>query len=517
MEKFIIKKLHQKTLTGLSLCLAGAGFAQAQSQDKAPNILFIMADDHTSQAINSYGGILAKYLPTPNIDRIGREGVRMNNCFVTNSISTPSRACILTGQYSQKNGVYTLSDAIDPNHPNVAKELQKAGYQTAIIGKWHLGTEPAGFDFYNVLPGQGRYYNPLLIRKGDWKKGNNGQPQTTEYGGHSTDIIANEAINFMQQAEDDQPFFLMCHFKAPHREWNPAHRFKDLLKDVTIPEPDNLLDTYEGKGQYTQFLKMSMEDMNRADLKGETIPENLTRDEKRHWVYQRYIKDYLRCIAGIDENVGRILKYLDDNGLTENTIVIYTSDQGFFLGEHGWFDKRLMYEECLRMPFLIRYPKEIKPATVNNDIVMNLDFAPLFLDFAGIATPEYMQGESFRSNLRGETPANWRKSMYYRYWMNDDDPHHVAANYGIRTERYKLIFYYTQPLGMKGANSMTLTPEWELYDLQNDPAEMKNIYKDPANKKLISELKKELLQLKEKYEDQDSKYPIMQEIYKKYW
>jgi arylsulfatase A-like enzyme len=505
----------QKTLTGLSLTLAGV--IQAQSPQKAPNILFIMSDDHTSQAISAYGGILSGYLPTPNIDRIAREGARMNNCFVTNSISTPSRACIITGQYSQKSGVYTLSDELDRNHPNVAKELQKAGYQTAIIGKWHLGTEPSGFDYYNVLPGQGRYYNPLMIRTGDWNKGANGRPQTTEYGGHSTDIIANEAIRFMQQTNSEQPFFLMCHFKAPHRPWEPAHRFKDLLKDVDIPEPANLLDTYEGKGQYTRQLRMSMEDMDRIDLKGETIPENMTRDEKRHWVYQRYIKDYLRCIAGIDENVGRILKYLDDNGLADNTIVVYTGDQGFFLGEHGWFDKRLMYEECLRMPLLIRDPKEIKAETVNNDLVMNLDFAPLFLDFAGVATPPYMQGESFRASLKGQTPATWRKSIYYRYWMNDDDPHHVAANYGIRTDRYKLIFYYAQPLDMKGANKRVLTPEWELYDLQNDPAEMRNIYNVPANKKLIKQLKKELLQLKEKYGDRDDKYPVMQEIYKKYW
>ncbi len=512
-----MNKLSIKTLTGLSLCLAGTGWAQMQGQSKAPNILFIMSDDHTSQAISAYEGILAKYMPTPNLDRIGREGVRMNNCFVTNSISTPSRACIITGQYSQKSGVYTLNDALDSNHPNVAKELQKAGYRTAIIGKWHLGTEPAGFDDYNVLPGQGRYYNPLLIRKGDWDKGPGGRPRTTEYGGHSTDVIANEAIDFMQQAGREQPFFLMCHFKAPHRPWEPADRFKDLLKDVTIPEPANLLDTYEGKGQYTQFLRMSMEDMTRTDLKGETIPENMTRDEKRHWVYQRYIKDYLRCIAGIDENVGRILKYLDDNGLAENTIVVYTGDQGFFLGEHGWFDKRLMYEECLRMPLLIRYPKEIKPGTVNDDIVMNLDFAPLFLDYAGVSTPSYMQGESFRNNLKGQASADWRKSMYYRYWMNDDVDHHVAAHYGIRTERYKLVFYYAQPLGMKGANKGSLSPEWELYDLQNDPAEMNNIYKNPANKKLIAQLKKELLQLKEKYDDQDSKYPEMQEICKKYW
>lgn len=499
--------------TGLSLCMAGL----AQAQNKAPNILFIMSDDHTSQAISAYGGILAPYLPTPNIDRIANEGAKMNNCFVTNSISTPSRACIITGQYSQKNGVYTLANQLDSDHPTVAKELQKAGYQTAIIGKWHLGTEPAGFDYYNVLPGQGRYYNPQLIKKGDWNKGPSGRPKLTEYGGHSTDVVANEAIGFLQSVNPDRPFFLKCHFKAPHRPWQPAHRFMGLMKDVDIPEPDNLLDTYQGKGQYTQALRMSMEHLNQTDLKGEKIPENMTRDQKRHWAYQRYIKDYLRCIAGIDENAGRILKYLDDNGLTENTIVIYTGDQGFFLGEHGWFDKRLIYEECLRMPFLIRYPKEIEPGTVNEDIVLNIDFAPLFLDYAGIATPSYMQGESFRANLKDRTPAHWRKSMYYRYWMNDDNDHHVAAHYGIRTERYKLAYFYAQPLGIRGANKSSLTPEWELYDLQNDPAEMQNIYNDPANKKLIAQLKKELLQLKEKYDDQDSKYPEMVELNKKYW
>ena len=506
---------NKKTLvfTGLSLCVAGL----TQAQNKAPNILFIMSDDHTTQAISAYGGFLGQYLATPNIDRIGKEGVRLNNCFVTNSISTPSRACILTGQYSQKNGVYTLSNDIDRNLPTVAKELQKAGYQTAIVGKWHLGTEPAGFDYYNVLPGQGLYYNPLFIKKGDWDKGPNGRPKQTEYGGHSSDIIANEAISYLQTVDPDKPFFLKCHFKAPHGPWEPAHRFMNLLEDITIPEPDNLLDVYEGKGQYTKRLETSMEHMGDRRLKGKTIPEGMTRDEIRRWVYQHFIKDYLRCVAGIDENVGRILKYLEDNGLTDNTIVVYTADQGFFLGEHGWFDKRMMYEESLRMPLLIRYPKEIKKETVNNDMVLNLDFAPLFLDYAGIATPSYMQGESFRKNLTGQTPDNWRKSIYYRYWMNDDGAHRVPAHYGIRTERYKLIYYYSLPLGIRGANNSNLEPEWELYDLQNDPAEMNNIYKDPKNKNLIAQLKKELLQLKEKYDDQDSKYPEMVEINKKYW
>jgi len=507
--------LNTKTLvfTGLSLSIAG----MTQAQNKAPNILFIMSDDHTTQAISSYGGVLGQYLPTPNIDRIGNEGVRLNSCFVTNSISIPSRSCILTSQYSWKNGVYANLDSLDRDHPNVAKELQKAGYQTAIVGKWHLGKEPAGFDYYNVLPGQGRYDNPQLIRIGDWDKGPDGGLKLTEFGGHSTDVIANEAISYLQSIDPDRPFYLNCHFKAPHRPCRPAHRFLDLLNDVTLPEPANLFDDYEGRGRYAPQMLMSMEHLTNEDLKGRTFPEHMTLNEKRSWAYQHFVKDYLRCVAGIDENVGRILKYLDDTGLAENTIVIYAGDQGLFLGEHGWFDKRLMHEESLRMPLLIRYPKEIKAGTVNNDMILNLDFAPLFLDYAEISIPDYMQGESFRNNLKGQTPDDWRKSMYYRYWMYNETVHAIPAHYGIRTERYKLIFYYSQALGVRGAQENSVEPEWELYDLQNDPAEMKNLYKDPAYSEVIVQLKQELLQLKEKYGDPDSKYPVMQEIYNKYW
>jgi len=500
--------------TGLTLCAASL----AQAQNKAPNILFIMADDHATQAIGAYGGFLAHYMPTPNIDRIAKEGARMTDCFVTNSICEPSRACILTGQYSQKNGVYTLDDMIDRNLPTMAKELQKAGYQTAIVGKWHLSSEPAGFDYYNVFPGLGQYDNPLFIRKGDWHNGPNGDPKLTELGGHETDVVANDAISYMQSTNRDKPFFLMCCFKATHSPWDPAARFKDLLKDVTIPEPPNLLDTYEGKGKYAQALRMGLETFKEDyHLKGQHFPPNSTRDEKRHWAYQLFIKDYLRCVAGIDENVGRLLKYLDDNGLADNTIVVYTSDQGFFTGQHGWYDKRLMYEESLRMPLMIRYPREIKAGTVNNDFVMNLDFAPLLLDYAGLATPSYMQGESFRNNLKGQTPADWRTSVYYRYWMNEDDNQNAPAHYGIRTGCYKLIYYYALPLGIKGANKGALKPEWELYDVQKDPAEMHNIYNDPANKDLVAQLKKELLKLKKKYGDEDDKYPEMLEINKQYW
>lgn len=506
-----MKPLHLLPLPWLMACPA-VGWADAP--EERPNILFIMSDDHTAQAISAYGGILSHVLPTPNIDRIANEGMRLDNCFVTNSISTPSRAAILTGQYSQCNHVYTLRDALKPDHPNVARELQKAGYTTAIVGKWHLHAEPTGFDWYNVLPGQGRYHNPVLIEKGNWnpdpmnEKGYKGQT----YEGHSSDVVASQAIRFLDERDTDKPFFLMCHFKAPHRPWQPAERFKDLLKDVTIPEPDNLLDHYEGKAAYANQLRMRLEDMTRTDLKCD-IPQGMTRDEFRHWAYQLYIKDYLRCVAGVDENVGRLLQYLDEHGLTENTVVIYTGDQGFFLGEHGWFDKRLMYEECLRMPFLVRYPKEIKPGQTNQDLTLNIDFAPTFLDYAGCPKPAYMQGESFRANLKGETSDQWRKAIYYRYWQNADGDHNAPANYGIRTDRYKLIFYYGLSLGMTGTASRSIQPAgWELYDLQADPKEMKNLYHDPAYREVIEELKEQLWQLKKKYHDEDDRFPAVKAL-----
>ena len=490
-------------------------FFFAHSENKAPNIIFIMSDDHTSQAVSAYGGILSSVLPTPHIDRIAKEGVRLNNCFVTNSISTPSRAAILTGQYSQKNGVYTLGDRLSRDLPNVAKELQCVGYQTAIVGKWHLGTEPRGFDYYKVLPGQGRYHDPMLIEKGNWRDVANKEGEGAigkVHKGHSTDVITNEAISYLENVDKNKPFFLMCHFKAPHRPWQPAERFKGLLEGVNVPEPSNLLDAYESKGKYTSEIRMGLEFMNKNDLKT-PIPSDKSRDEFRHWAYQIYIKDYLRCVAGVDENVGRILKFLDENNLTENTIVVYTGDQGFFLGEHGWFDKRLMYEESLRMPFLIRYPKEIQAGGINDDIILNIDFAPLFLDYAGVKnTPAYMQGKSFRDNLSGKTSPEWRQSMYYRYWMQGDGAHNATAHYGIRTDRYKLIYYYARSLGKIGTKDGTIAPEWELYDLEKDPKEMHNIYNDPQNQFLINKLKLELLRLKKEYGDEDENYEEMKKI-----
>jgi len=482
-----------------------------------PNIIYIMSDDHGSQAISCYGGVLSTVFRTPNIDRLAAEGMRMENCFVTNSISTPSRAAIMTGQYSQHNGVYALEERFDPARPTVAKDMQRAGYHTALIGKWHLTSEPMGFDYYNVLPGQGRYFDPVFIEKGDLNGPDFEHAKGKIYQGHVTDITTDLALQWLAEQKPGEPFFLMCHFKAPHRNWEPAPRHADLLKDVTIPEPENILDTYDGRGEWMNELIIKLEDMNPKDVAQPKIPEGLSRDSLRRWVYQYFMKQYLRCVAGIDENVGRLLEYLDKNGLTDNTIVIYTSDQGFFLGEHGLFDKRLMQEESIRMPFIVRYPRGVKAGTINGDIALNIDFAPTFLDYAGVATPSYMQGESLRPLFEGHTPATWRKSFYYRYWMNDDIWTRAPAHYGIRTDRYKLIFVYGLPLGMLGSGPRITPPEWEFYDLQNDPTEMDNRYNDPAYARIIVGLKDELLRLKKQYDDEDSRFPEMQALVKKYW
>lgn len=512
--------MDNRIYTAVSLPLALFYANSMSGQDGRPNIIYIMTDDHAAQAISAYGGILADYISTPNLDRIANEGIRMNHCCVTNSISAPSRGCIMTGQYAHNNGVYTLNDGLRPEQENLAKEMQDAGYQTAIVGKWHLKYEPTGFDYYNVMPGQGRYRNPVLISKED-RAGQTcpfDRTKATVYEGHSTDVITDQVLGWIDGKRDkSKPFMMMCHYKAPHRDWVYAPRYDSLYADVVFPEPDNILDTYEGKAEYAKIQKMGLEFMTAVDMKCE-LPTDMSRDEFRHWAYQRYMRQYLRCIAGVDENVGRILKYLDDNGLAENTIVIYTSDQGFFLGEHGWFDKRYMLEESLRMPLLIRYPKEIRPGTTNDNIVINADFAPTLLDYAGISKPEYMQGESFRKILRkGKSPKGWRDAMYYRYWMNGDQHHNTVANYGIRTERYVLTFYYGKALGKTGTKEMDYTPDWELYDLKKDPKEMNNIYGEKKNTKLVRKLKTQLSELKKKYGDTDEKYPEMKEIEEKYY
>jgi arylsulfatase A-like enzyme len=467
------------------MAAAAAGYGAGKEQ---PNIVYMMADDHAAHAISAYGSRINK---TPNIDRIGREGMRLDNCFCTNSICTPSRAAILTGQYSHKNGVYTLADSYNPDQNNVAKELQRAGYQTGMIGKWHLVKMPAGFDSWNILPGQGVYYDPVFIDESGKKK----------YQGYCTDIIGDFSIDWIKKRDKKKPFFLMSHHKAPHRPWDPSPKYAKLFDGQTIPEPDNLYDHYEGKARSVAAVKMKVgEDNTKTDLKVDK-PAGLEGDALRKWAYQYYIKDYLRCIQSLDDNVGRMLDYLDSEGLAKNTIVIYSSDQGFFLGDHGFFDKRLMYEESLRMPFLVRYPGAIKPGSVNKDITLNVDFAPMFLDYAGSKTPADMQGRSFRANLEGRAPKDWRKSMYYRYWMHNSNDHHVPAHYGVRTLDWKLIYYYGQPLGMKGANLPATEPEWELYDIKKDPREMKNLYHDPSKASVIRELKAELAKVQNAVDD----------------
>ncbi len=488
-------------------CMNGyMGFAGRQG--KHPNILYIMSDDHACNAVSCYGGILSEVAKTPNIDRIAAGGMRLESCFVTNSICTPSRAAILTGQYSHVNGVYTFGERINAQCPNVAKLLQDGGYQTAVVGKWHLKTDPTGFDYWNVLPGQGRYHNPKLKEKGWQEKG-----LKTYEDRHSTDVITDLSLSWLGNRDVEKPFFLMCHFKAPHRAWEPAKRFTDLYKDVEMPEPDNLLDDYSNRSRAAANATLKIgEDMGKRDVKQER-PEGLGRDELRKWAYQLYIKDYLRCVTGVDENVGRLLDFLDEENLSRDTVVIYTSDQGFFLGEHGYYDKRFMYEESLRMPFVARYPREIKAGSVNDDIIINVDFAPTFLDYARLRIPGDMQGVSFRANLASKTPSNWRKSMYYRYWLHLAH-HGVPAHYGVRTERYKLIFYYGLPLGKAGAVKKPTPLEWELFDLKKDPQEMNNVYNDPAYAKVRKKLKAELLRLKKELGDTDDAYPEMMRISK---
>ena len=485
-------------------------------QDK-PNILFIMSDDHAANAVSAYGGDLSKVLKTRNIDAISKNGAILYSCFATNSISTPSRATILTGQYSHKNGVYTLSDKMDTTKQTVAGILQKSGYSTALFGKWHLVTEPKGFDTYACLIGQGIYNNPPLIESNrtDGKSFENSKGK--KYIGHCEDIIADRTIKWLSEERDkSKPFFVMCHFKAPHRRWEPAERYSHIFDNVTIPEPSNLYDNYEGRGRYTSRILQAIEYMDSSDMKM-PIPKFSSVSEQRKWAYQRYMKDYLGCVAGVDDNVGKLVKYLKDNNLYDNTIVIYTSDQGFFLGEHGWFDKRLMQEESIKMPFVISFPKEIKPGTKNRDITINADFAPTLLDYAGVDIPEDMQGKSFRDNLKGKRAKDWRKSMYYRYYMHMDYWHHSVANLGVRTDRYKLIFYYGDPLGTKGSFGPAFEPEWELYDLKRDPKEMNNLYNKPGYERITKELKDELLRLRRELGDNDDTGGRMKEIMDNYY
>jgi len=462
---------------------------------KRPNILFIMSDDHAAHAMSCYGSRINK---TPNMDRIAAGGMRLDNCFCTNSICTPSRAVILAGTYNHINGVTTLSTPMDNRLQTFPKLLQAAGYQTAVIGKWHLGIGPqhcpTGFDYWNVLPGQGLYHDPEMIEMAP-------SGERTVFKGYVTDLITDMSIDWIRRRDKDRPFCLLCHHKAPHRHWEPDAKHAHLYDDVEIPEPETFNDDYANRAAAAEAATMRIDrDLNEGDVKG-TPPEGLSPRGVKKWKYQRYIKDYLRVVASMDDGIGRLLDTLDEEGLADDTVVIYTSDQGFFLGDHGWYDKRFMYEESLRMPFIIRYPREIAPGTVNADMVLNLDFPPTLLDYAGVRGPRQMQGTSIRPLLGGQTPDGWRTSMYYRYWMHKAH-HNVYAHYGLRTLRHKLIYYYGEACGQDGAIDEPTQPEWELFDLQRDPCELNNVYRDPAYADVVTELKSELHRLQAEVGDE---------------
>jgi len=506
-----------KTLTLLSLCSAGIlpSCSKPAPKPTRPNIIFIMSDDHAYQAISAYGHGLNE---TPNIDRIAREGAIFNRGFVTNSICAPSRAVILTGKFSHLNGKVDNRLPFDWNQQSFAKILQQNGYQTALIGKIHLEGSPQGFDYWNVLPGQGNYYNPDFIENGVKKR----------VPGYVTTLTTEFALNWLDKTRDKtKPFCLMYHQKAPHRNWLPEEKYLNLYEDRDFPFPDNFFDDYQGRGTaaHTQEMGIVKDMMWGHDMKFENDPYtgkptnfmgdiNRMDDKQREawrkaynprneaflknkpegkdlakWKFQRYLRDYLKCIKSVDDGVGEVLDYLDKNGLTENTIVIYTSDQGFYLGEHGWFDKRFMYEESFRTPLVVRYPREIKPGTVVYQLVQNLDFAPTFLDYAGVKAPADMQGLSFRKLVNGEK-GQWRDAIYYQYYEYPAE-HMVKRHYGVRTDRYKLIHFYND------------VDEWEMYDLEKDPHEMKSIYNNPVYADVQKDLHRRLTELRTQYGDSD--------------
>ena len=505
--------------------VAGCLGSLSRRPSTPPNIVFIMSDDHASHALSCYGSQINK---TPNLDRISKGGMLFKNCFCTNSICAPSRAVILTGKYSHINGKIDNSDQpFDGSQQTYPKLLQRAGYETAMIGKWHLRSHPTGFDYWQILPGQGSYYNPDFIQMDGSKK---------RHEGYCTDLITDFSIDWLENQRDkSKPFLLISQHKSPHRPWSPPPRHLGKYKHGTIPEPETLFPDHSKRGpasdqsdmsirntfswshdmkfkgenpfpkyftskmRHGEYKRMSPEQQRQWDAHYE--PENqafiqdmkadkLSDDDVVRWKYQRYMHDYLGTIAAMDEGVGRLLDYLDEKGLSDNTIVVYTSDQGFYLGDHGWFDKRFMYEDSLRMPLMVRWPDTIKCSSVNDDIVLNLDFAETLLNAAGVDVPADMQGESFKPILQGKTPKDWRDAMYYHYYEYPA-VHSVKRHYGVRTQRYKLIhFYYDIDC-------------WELYDLKKDTLELENVYDDPAYADVVEKLTLQLRQLQVKYKDSD--------------
>lgn len=505
-------------------CFACSPIEDETQTKNRPNILFIMSDDHTSQAWGIYGGILDPYAKNDHIQRLAREGATLNHVFCTNSICVPSRGSILTGQYSHRNGIYTLSGALSPDSMNIAKSLQTSGYETALIGKWHLKKKPSGFDHFQVLPGQGRYHNPTLKDAENWEDGNKGG---TVYTGFSSDVIGDFSVDWLKKRNTEKPFMLMTHFKATHEPFDYPQRHEALNEGVEFPEPPSLYDfdpetndrSFIGQKLWILGERWVKDSENAADKRRYPgLPfslEGLDKKAARKKIYQKFVRDFLRSGAAIDDNIGKILDYLEESGLAENTIVIYTADQGYFLGEHGFFDKRMIYEQALQMPFVIRYPKEIKAGSKIDDMILNIDFPALFADYAGIEKPAYIRGESFREVLTGTPNPKPRQSMYYRYWLHQKVR---PAHFGIRNERYKLAFFYGQPLNMPGTQNQAPTPPaWEFFDLKKDPGENHNAIEDIAYAGIIKEMKDELKQLRADLGDTDENYPIMEKILAEHW
>jgi arylsulfatase A-like enzyme len=493
--------MSRRWLIGLGMLLVSCAVPTRSlpaAEKQRPNILFLFSDDLTCQAISTYGD-KRRLLETPHMDRIAREGMRFDRCLVTNSICGPSRATILTGKYSHRNGFYNNSNSrFDSSQQTFPKLLQASGYSTAVIGKWHLVSDPTGFDHWHILPGQGVYYNPPMIKNG----------QQVKHAGYTTDIITDLSLEWLKNRDKSKPFLLMSQHKAPHREWAPALRHLGWDKDRQYPEPETLFDDYAGRSKAISDHDMGL-DRTFTDLDAKFRPApNMTEEQLKvwnayyeprnaafreakltgkelvRWRYQRYMHDYLACVKAVDENIGRMLDFLEQEGLADNTVVVCSSDQGFYLGEHGWFDKRWIFEESARSPLMVRWPGVTKPGSVNGRIVSLVDFAQTFLDIAGVPAPADMQGRSFVPLCQGATPADWRKSLYYHYY-EFPVPHRVRPHYGVITDRYKLVHYYKPDVD-----------DWELLDRESDPLEVENFYADPAYAQAVKELHAEIERLR---------------------
>ncbi len=437
---------------------------------RRPNIVMFLADDHARHSVGAYGSVVNR---TPRIDEIAEHGVRFDRCYVTNSLCAPSRASILTGTYSHVNGVRGLRTHIDAAQPTFVTELGAAGYHTAIVGKWHMGDgdghDPVGFEHWDVLINQGEYFDPTFL---------SAQGRRTEPG-YATDVITDLALRWLDSLDGDEPWCVLIWHKAPHRPWEPDAAHAGMYSQP-IPVPDTFGDDLATRSTSARRAAMRIaEHLNIEDLKV-PVPDGLSYEDEALWKYQRYMEDYLACVASIDDNVGRVIDWLRAREMFDDAVVAYSSDQGFFLGDHGWFDKRFMYEESLAMPLVVSCPQAIAPGQVHDGIVTNVDFAPSLLAAAGVEPPERMQGRSFWGDITDTPAAAPAEGMYYRYWEHDDAVHRAPAHYGYRTDRYKLIYFYNDGLGIVGSGPFTYPPEWELYDLHQDPDELRNVHRDPA-------------------------------------